>query len=66
MILRVALEVLGKLVDALGKQRDLHVGAAGIFFVEAQACDLGGFNLSHFFRFWTVRDTATTRAGWQE
>ena len=46
VILFVRLEVLGQLVDALGQNRDLHFGTAGVGIVRAISVDDGLFLLS--------------------
>src|SRR5438093_6153122 len=39
VILRVLLEMVGQAVDALGQQRDLHLGRAGVALVGAELLD---------------------------
>src|SRR5256885_14575778 len=39
MILRVLLEVVGQAVDALGQERDLHLGRTGVAVVGAELLD---------------------------
>lgn len=36
VILLVALQMFGEVVDAMGKQRDLHVSRAGVFLVQPE------------------------------
>jgi hypothetical protein len=49
VILPVAFEVLGEVVDPFGQQGNLHVRAAGVFFVQAQSCNFSGIGDGHFF-----------------
>src|SRR5213593_1577215 len=39
VILRVLLEMVGQAVDALGQQRDLHLGRTGVALVGAELLD---------------------------
>ena len=43
MVLRVRLEVIGKLVDAFGQERDLDLGRAGVLVVNSIGLDDGEF-----------------------
>mgnify|MGYP000026710802 FL=1 len=59
MVVVVSLEMLGKLVDSCGQNRDLHLGRAGIAFMGLIGCDdsLFGFFLHdfHLIDFFAVR-----------
>lgn len=39
VVLCVGFEMLGELIDALGKKRDLNVGTTGVFFVKPDCVD---------------------------
>src|ERR1700737_3854188 len=43
VVLLVGLEMLGQVMDALGEQRDLHLGRAGVALVGAELLDDRGF-----------------------
>jgi len=45
VVLLVGLEVLGELTDALGEERDLHLGRTGVAVVGAVFLDDLGFSI---------------------
>ncbi len=47
VILRVGVEVLGQVIDALRKQGDLDVGTSGVLFVQFKSADGGGLGFAH-------------------
>jgi hypothetical protein len=49
VILLVGLQVLGQMVDALGQQRDLHVGRTGILLVRLECLNRLSFGFHTFF-----------------
>ena len=49
VVFDVRLEMLGELVDALSQQRNLHVGAAGVFLVQLERLDVLGVCHIKFF-----------------
>ena len=49
VILQVCLEVLGELIDAAREQGDLHIGAAGVFFVHSQRLNILSIGHNVFF-----------------
>src|SRR4051812_5854771 len=49
VILDVRLEVLGQIVNALGEERHLNIGAARVFLVHLQRLEVRGFgHISNF------------------
>src|SRR4030095_4723274 len=65
VILYVALQMLGKLVDARRKNRDLHIGAASVLRVQAQR--IKGIGLRHRFSYLNFVGRGVWRAfpSWQ-
>jgi hypothetical protein len=49
VVFLVPLQVLGKVIDALGQQRNLHIGRAGVFLVQFELLDGVRFGF-HTFR----------------
>ncbi len=43
VVLVIALKVSGKVIDALGEQRNLHVGGTGVLLVQLELLDGFGF-----------------------
>ena len=58
----VALQMFGKVVDALRQERNLHVGGSGIFFVQLELINGLGFGFHTNF-FLKNRDDSLGRAG---
>lgn len=49
VVLRVGVQVLGEVIDALRQQCDLHVGTAGVLFMKLKSAKGGGLGFAHGF-----------------
>ena len=63
MILGVRLEMLGEVIDALGEEGDLHVGAARILGVHAECGDV--LNVGHILLVFVSREVWEGKCIWQ-